>query len=262
MPRTNNENLIFGTEAERISVILDSEQMVKDTTSGAIFVGDGSTLGGRALDVRPHLELSSAHTLTRADEGRVLQFNSSSAFAITIPLNSSVAFPVDLTRIPFINIGSGEITFTTVAGVTVNSPSAVVQVGESGYLVKTGTDTWFMSKGNIADAGSLTGLTDVTITSISNGQVLTYDSTSGKWKNETNSSVSYDLGVPVDTTKIRLTSSDGSTDDISLTAGSGMNVVRTSANEITEQFSKWGTCFDKFDSKYRECNICYIRCWK
>ena len=233
MPRTNNENLIFGTEAERISVILDSEQMMKDTTSGAVFVGDGSTLGGRSLDVRPYIELTTAHSLTRSDEGKVLQFNSSSAFAVTIPLNATHAFPVDLTRIPFLNIGAGEVTFTTEVGVTVDSPSAVVQVGEGGYLVKTGTNTWFMSKGNVQDAVSLNGLSDVVITSVSNGQVLTYNSASGKWKNQANSDITYDLSIPVDTTKIRLAGSDGSSDDITLTGAGGTTVTRTSGTEIT-----------------------------
>ncbi len=82
MPRTNNENLISGTETERLSVTLDAEQLVKDTTSQALFVGDGSTAGGRAVDVRPVKDITANYTLVRADEGKILRFNSSSALGI------------------------------------------------------------------------------------------------------------------------------------------------------------------------------------
>ena len=90
MPRTNNENLISGTETERLSVTLDAEQLVKDTTSQALFVGDGSTAGGRAVDVRPVKDITANYTLVRADEGKILRLNSSRAITITIPTNASV----------------------------------------------------------------------------------------------------------------------------------------------------------------------------
>ena len=97
MSITSNKNLIADTQANRLSVTPATEQLIKDTTSGALFVGDGSTAGGRAIDTRNFNSITTATTLTRTDEGRILHVTSGSAIAITIPPNSSVAFPTDLT---------------------------------------------------------------------------------------------------------------------------------------------------------------------
>ena len=143
MTATSNKNLISDTQSNRLSVTPATEQLIKDTTSNALFVGDGSTAGGRAVDARPFKSLSNNYTLTREEEGKVLHMNSSTARTITIPPNSSVSFPTNLTRIPFINIGTAALTFTAGTGVTINPSSHSIGQYEGGELIKTDTNVCF-----------------------------------------------------------------------------------------------------------------------
>ena len=51
---TDSKNLLTDTEANRIQVTPNGAQIFRDTTSGMTFIGDGSTAGGRAMDIRPN----------------------------------------------------------------------------------------------------------------------------------------------------------------------------------------------------------------
>tara|TARA_R110000782_G_scaffold269412_1_gene367491 strand:+ start:706 stop:1947 length:1242 start_codon:yes stop_codon:yes gene_type:complete len=85
---------------------------------------------------------------------------------------------------------------------------------------------------------SLLGLTDVNASSITNGQILSYDSSSGTFtastvsSSNTTYSVSCVDGDNSDEEKIRLTDSDGGTDDVVIEAGTGMSIAR-SGDKIT-----------------------------
>ena len=64
--------------------------------------------------------------------------------------------------------------------------------------------------------------------------VLTFARTGDKGqKGEPNTDTTYDLNVPATTTKIRLSGSDGSTDDVEIAGGSNITVTRDSANKLT-----------------------------
>ena len=234
MPRTSNENLISGTQTDRLSVTLDAEQLVKDTTSQALFVGDGSTAGGRAVDVRPVSDITGNYTLVRADEGKILRFNSASAITVTIPTNANVGYPVSLTRIPFINLGAGVVTLVGDTGVTLSSIETNIDSKETGDLFKTATNTWYVSKGG-AGASAINELTDVNITSLQNQQTLQYNSSSGKWVNitSTDANTTYDLAVPASTTNLRLTGTDGTNDNVTLTGSGATSIARASGTELT-----------------------------
>ena len=68
MALTSNRNLLSDTQTNRLSVTPETEQLIKDTTSGGLFVGDGSTTGGHAADARPHKSLTNTtYTLIRSD---------------------------------------------------------------------------------------------------------------------------------------------------------------------------------------------------
>ena len=99
-------------------------------TAGAIYYGFNSNTGN--------------YTLTLNDQGKVLPFNTSSTGTITIPLNSSVAFPTG-SVVNFIQTGTGPILMTGASGVTIQSENAKLklkaQYAVAGVL-KTDTDTW------------------------------------------------------------------------------------------------------------------------
>ena len=99
-------------------------------TASAIYYGFNSNTG--------------SYTLALNDAGKVLPFNSSSTGTVTIPLNSSVAFPTG-SVVNFIQTGTGPVLITGASGVSVQSENAKLklkaQYAVAGVL-KTDTDTW------------------------------------------------------------------------------------------------------------------------
>jgi hypothetical protein len=95
---------------------------------------------------------SNNYTLVIGDKDKVLLANNAStAGTVTIPPESSVAF-VNGTVVTIVQTGSGQLTLTQGAGVTINSDSSKKKLtGQyaSAQLIKTGTDTW-LAIGNLA----------------------------------------------------------------------------------------------------------------
>jgi hypothetical protein len=86
------------------------------------------------------------YTLVLADKGKVLRINSSSNRTVTIPLNSSVAFPID-TEIAILRYGSGTVSISPTSGVTLNSKNSERKIsGQYGSIAlkKIGTDEWVL----------------------------------------------------------------------------------------------------------------------
>lgn len=84
------------------------------------------------------------YTFALTDQDTYIRFNRATAQTITVPANSTVAFPVG-TEINGIQAGAGQVTFVAAGGVTLNSKGAVLSIsGQFGgfSLKKYGTDTW------------------------------------------------------------------------------------------------------------------------
>jgi hypothetical protein len=106
-------------------------------TAGAIYYGFNSNTG--------------SYTLTLNDQGKILPFSTTSTGTITIPLNSSVAFPTG-SFVNFIQTGTGPILMTGASGVTIQSESSKLKLkGQyaAAGVVKTDTDTW-VAFGNLS----------------------------------------------------------------------------------------------------------------
>lgn len=86
---------------------------------------------------------TASYTLVLGDKGKLVTMAVAGANNLTVPPNSSVAFPV-LSRIDLIQTGAGQTTFVQGAGVTINAtPGLKCRAQNSGAsLVKTATDTW------------------------------------------------------------------------------------------------------------------------
>jgi hypothetical protein len=99
-------------------------------TAAAIYYGFNSNTG--------------SYTLTLNDQGKILPFSTTSTGTITVPLNSSVAFPTG-SFVNFIQTGTGPILMTGASGVTIQSESSKLKLkGQYAVagVVKTDTDTW------------------------------------------------------------------------------------------------------------------------
>lgn len=90
-------------------------------------------------------QTGTTYTLVLADAGKLLTHSNAAAITVTVPPNSSVAFPVG-TQITLLQTGAGKVTVAQGGGVTVNgTPSLGFRAQYSGAtLIKTGTDQWYL----------------------------------------------------------------------------------------------------------------------
>jgi hypothetical protein len=89
---------------------------------------------------------TASYTLALTDQNDIVEMNVGSANNLTVPPNSSVAFPVG-TEIAVLQYGAGQTTIVAGAGVTLRSKSNALKI--SGQyagctLVKVGTDEWYV----------------------------------------------------------------------------------------------------------------------
>lgn len=111
------------------------------TTAGTLAAGD---------DIRfttsPSNAQTANYTLVLSDAGKTVRMSNSSARTITIPPNSSVAFPVD-TVVNFETVGTGACTIAAGSGVTLRSRNGLKLAGQ--YAVATahkiGTNEWILA---------------------------------------------------------------------------------------------------------------------
>jgi hypothetical protein len=85
-----------------------------------------------------------SYTLLLTDAGETIEMNSASANTVTIPLNSSVAFPIG-TTLDIIQYGAGQTTIVATSGVTLRSKEAALKLTgqySGATLYKRGTDEW------------------------------------------------------------------------------------------------------------------------
>lgn len=83
-------------------------------------------------------------TLVLTDNGKWVYTSNGSATTITVPPNSSVAFPVG-TQIDFTQEGAGQVTFAQGSGVTINSKGSNLKLSgqySAATLIKKATNTW------------------------------------------------------------------------------------------------------------------------
>ena len=93
--------------------------------------------------------LSVSRNLALSDAGTMIYSNSATDLTITIPANSSVAFPIG-TEIEFLRFGSGSLTIAadTGAGVTLNSFNSKFAVAHQygcAALKKIAADNWVLA---------------------------------------------------------------------------------------------------------------------
>ncbi len=84
-----------------------------------------------------------SYTLVLTDDGDIVTINNGSANNLTVPLNSTAAFPIG-TQITIIQLGAGQTTIVATGGVTINStPGLKLRAQYSvATLIKLGTDSW------------------------------------------------------------------------------------------------------------------------
>ena len=86
-----------------------------------------------------------AYTLVLTDDNRMVEMSNATGTTLTIPLNSSVAFPIG-TMITILQTGAGQTTVAGAGGVTVNgTPGLKLRTQYSAATcIKRATNTWVL----------------------------------------------------------------------------------------------------------------------
>lgn len=111
-------------------------------TSGAVTLNFDYAVGNQAIESAQ----TASYTLVLADAGKMVTMTNASANNLTVPPNSSVAFPVN-SRIDLIQYGAGQTTVVAGAGVTIYSAGAKLKLSgqySGASLWKKATDTWVL----------------------------------------------------------------------------------------------------------------------
>jgi hypothetical protein len=109
----------------------------------------GDAVDASVYEIQTEVELNSqtgtTYILVSADRGKLVSLSNASPITLTIPTNSTTAFPTG-TRIDIIQTGAGQVTVGG-AGVTINSKDSKKKLSASGSaasLIKFATDTWWL----------------------------------------------------------------------------------------------------------------------
>ena len=109
---------------------------VTGTLTAGVAVGQAVDLDRKTAD----------YTLVLTDAGKVIEINSGSSENVTIPPNSSVAFPTG-TQIVVVRLGAGAVVITEGSGVTTRSDgdkNKIKSQYSSCVLIKHETDEWYI----------------------------------------------------------------------------------------------------------------------
>lgn len=113
-------------------------------TGTAKITGDVS-IGGVLRPTVTTNRQTASYTLAIADRGKLVEMNVATANNLTIPLDSSVAFPIG-TEIEIVQYGAGQTTIVATGGVTIRSASGNLKIASQYVaisLIKIGTNEWY-----------------------------------------------------------------------------------------------------------------------
>jgi hypothetical protein len=114
-------------------------------TDQVLVVASGAPAWAYKANVVTNAQTGTTYTLVLTDAGKLIEMSNASAITLTIPTNSSVAFPTG-TQIDLLQTGAGQVTVGG-AGVTLQSEGSKLKLkGQyaAATLIKRATDTWVL----------------------------------------------------------------------------------------------------------------------
>ena len=84
-----------------------------------------------------------SYSFVLTDFTKLVTTSNAAAVAVTLPLESSVAWPTG-TQLRILNIGAGTVTVAGAVGVTISGTPLTLAQFKGANLIKTGTNTWVM----------------------------------------------------------------------------------------------------------------------
>ena len=107
------------------------------------------TLTSPLINLGINTQTGTTYTTVLADNGKLTTLSNAAAIAVTIPLNSSVAYPVGA-QINMAQLGAGQVTVSGAGGVTIVSTGATAATPKTRAqystltCVQTSTDNWIV----------------------------------------------------------------------------------------------------------------------
>ena len=110
-----------------------------------LHLGGTAYAGNVVSQVAINAQTGTTYTTVLADQSKLVTLTNASAITLTIPANSSVAYPVG-TKIDFAQLGAGQVTVAGAGGVTVNATPTLKFRDQYSAVscIKTATDTWLL----------------------------------------------------------------------------------------------------------------------
>lgn len=108
---------------------------------------DGGTLtaGAVVAPIIQNAQTGTTYTPVLTDAGKLIELSNTSAITLTVPPNSSVAYPVG-TQINLLQTNTGQVTVAPGSGVTLNGAPGLKLTDRwsAATLIKRGTDLWVL----------------------------------------------------------------------------------------------------------------------
>ena len=139
-PKSNN------LETSDVFAIAESNGAGGFTSKGIT----GDEIKKAITEVSHNAQTGTAYTLVIGDRDKLVEMDNASDNVLTVPPNSSVAFPIG-TQILIVQKGSGKCTITAGLGVNVYAEDSKIKtVGQYALatLIKCASDTWYLG-GNL-----------------------------------------------------------------------------------------------------------------
>jgi hypothetical protein len=135
-----------GGTSGSVTLAIDTGVTVDLTTAQTL---TNKTLTSPLINLGINAQTGTTYTKVLADNGKLVTQTNASAIATTIPLNSSVAYPVGA-QITFSQMDVGQVTISGAVGVTIASTGATATAPKlrvqysTATAIQTVTDTWLI----------------------------------------------------------------------------------------------------------------------
>ena len=141
--QTGNSGKFLTTNGTAASWDTVSQVPSQTGNSGKYLTTDGTSASWNDPNlVTTNAQTGTTYTLVLSDRDKLVTLSNASAITLTVPLNSSVAYPTG-SIVNIQQIGAGQVTVSGAAGVTINGTGTVTRTQWSAAsLLKTATNTW------------------------------------------------------------------------------------------------------------------------
>lgn len=161
-PITATDSIITAIESlESLATSINDDYLTKGLSTGKVYIGtaneaverdisgDATISNSGVLTVNKRITTNrqtASYQLALTDEGKLVEMNVASANNLTVPPNSTIAFPTG-TQILLSQYGAGTTTVVAGSGVTIRSADSMLDLRaqySGATLVKIATNEWYL----------------------------------------------------------------------------------------------------------------------